>query len=375
MKLQKEATLTCKYYVMRAEMTEEEFLRSAYVMLSAHPNTPLDVLSITTLGEVKKEYYYFAYLKADANVSYSAMVGKDREVKYTDSYGKKQTKTVTDWQPITGAAVREGEAVSALWWEGYESFLSYEYDGFAYLLRRDNFLSIYSPDNVGADIYQMIRNGAIADSAYAEWGEEDFETEAPCEVSVSDLNELRKACVRGAAEQIERHLTGDRIANYDYTGSVCEEKQLESWVAPYYYVEASYGEQKAVLSAVANNCFHAVGVAPLGGKDEVKKEVNRRTKRWLWLSVWASAGCALLSLVLSFFLNLPWLYWLLFGMAAVCAVVYLVVKIVVTKTVKTESKDEKKRRLNEFLQKKGMRECSDEEFEKSIDAHGFRKLK
>ena len=95
------------YTAVKKEFNEVDFLRKAYLTISANASTPEDVLS-SKFSKVQSTHENYLILDGDANINFTATIGYDRKEEYTEynsSTGKfdKKTRTVTDWQAYSGA--------------------------------------------------------------------------------------------------------------------------------------------------------------------------------------------------------------------------------------------------------------------------------
>ena len=190
MKSDKEVTFTA----VKKEFDETAFLRNTLISISADASTPEDILD-SEFDTTECFYENYLIVEGEANLNYTASIGYDRKVEYTEynSTSKqyvKKTKTVTDWQAYSG--MHSGNYVRAVLNEnelGYPDTFSFH-------------LSCANTENI------------------VEWDKVDFEAEAPKNPSAEAVN-FAKERIRSACQaEAERALPGDRYKDFTANGTV-----------------------------------------------------------------------------------------------------------------------------------------------------------
>ena len=236
------------FYALPKLSDTKTFLANAITALALDKETPEDIISASTFEPVKTEYRHYLISNGTANMSYSATVGYDYKVTYTEySNGKpvQKTKTETKWEPFSGTHV--GDYKKAVPNDNGETS-----DAAVYL------------------IHNNVNNEAV------ELSQVNFETQtpnAPCKESI----ELVKSAIKYAAERdCEASLPGHRHKQFNCHGTVALH-EVECHVAPQNILTYKYKNETNKLYAHTFSTYTVSGTK-VNAKAETLGELEEKIK-------------------------------------------------------------------------------------------------
>lgn len=183
------------YVKAKDKVDSFEFTRNALIDLAKNGCTPADIFE-SDFDNVKTETDSFLVISGNVNVSYSASIGYDKQIRetvYDKTTGKYEEKkrTVTDWQPLSGNKTIYKTGVATL---------SSSADK---IIQAERFLSGYF-DNIRFEPY-----------------ENDDNIQPPVKPTGGDFASAEQMACEDAEYDCEMSLPGDRYSNYNAT-SVCD---------------------------------------------------------------------------------------------------------------------------------------------------------
>ncbi|MDE7330467.1 MAG: hypothetical protein K2N30_05225 [Clostridia bacterium] len=317
--------VTVRYAVIKDEVAQSEFERSAFIDLTKNPVTPADILE-AEFEETEKVFRFLASVRCDTEVTYSASVGYDREEKYEEyNSSKKQyetkTRTVTDWKPHSGnrkATLCEYVDIET------EKALSYSLKN----VKKQNILG---------------------------YPNEELQTPAPRIPTRGALKAGEYSCLGSLKYQCKSNLPGDRYENFSASGNA---KAIESAsiVVSQYALPYKYGGKKY--------CVHGFAAGETYSTDEtVNVSYNNADaigKKTFIYSV-AALVCALVSCIISLAVRNTAAVCVLFVLSLASFVTFKVMNVVIRNKAVNSQKEIKIDKLKKLLAKRGLAELSETE--------------
>ena len=260
---------SAQYYIINRERTlDDEFRREAYVALTEDRRTPVDVSNgvFDYIGEGVEQYIE---VDAVANITYSATVGYDYQVQYTevDSNGNRHTKTKTEtrWEPFSGSLIKDSTV-----YVGNDEH-SFRQKSFEHALKSANIGSV------------VPYNGTQAVDV------------APLPPERSAIEDAKKTCIDRAESEAKRSLPGDHYRDFHASGSATV-KSVNSYAAPTQDSLLNYKDTDYLCQSFAFGSFVLDGDVP-DDSNSIHKAVEKRTTPFLIASLALAAVTLLLSII------------------------------------------------------------------------------
>ena len=258
---------SANYYTIKPERTlRDEFIREAYISLAKQRITPVDI-SDSKFDVVKDSVEQYIEVDSTANITYSATIGYDRQVEYTDydSTGRavRKTKTVTDWKPFSGSLVKENVI-----FVGNDDKSTLEGD-FEYALKSAQSSSVIPYDGTSkVNVAPLPPNPNVVEAAKL--------------LSIEDAKFSAKA-----------NLPGNHCKDFHAAGSATV-NSVNSYTAPRQGAKYTYGARHYECSSFAFGNFRMHGTCPDDSKS-IHTLVEKKTNPLLWTSL----ALAILTLIMT----------------------------------------------------------------------------
>lgn len=258
---------SANYYTIKPERTlRDEFIREAYISLAKQRITPVDI-SDSKFDVVKDSVEQYIEVDSTANITYSATIGYDRQVEYTDydSTGRavKKVKTVTDWKPFSGSLVKENVI-----FVGNDDKSTLEGD-FEYALKSAQSSSVVPYDGTSkVNVAPLPPNPNVVEAAKL--------------LSIEDAKFSAKA-----------NLPGNHCKDFHAAGSATV-NSVNSYTAPRQGAKYTYGARHYECSSFAFGNFRMHGTCPDDSKS-IHTLVEKKTNPLLWTSL----ALAILTLIMT----------------------------------------------------------------------------
>ena len=239
---------SAEYYTIKRERTlNDEFIRGAYVAMTQDRKTPIDI-SDGEFDHVNESNEQYIEVDSTANITYSATVGYDYKVTYTeyDSQGKpvKRTKTETEWKPFSGSHVTQSTV---------------------YVGNDDN--------SNRASAFNRAVNHAEPGSIMPYDGTNS--SVAPLTPNPASIEEAKQSAISQAESEAERSLPGDRHKDFRASGSATV-NSVKSYSAPTQDAVFKYKEEEHFCTAFAFGPFMLGGTSP-DDSDSIHQVVKEKT--------------------------------------------------------------------------------------------------
>ena len=285
------------FYALPELVSSQDFLSNALCELALDKETPEDIIDNSEFSPVDTQYRQYLIASGTANMSYSATVGYDYKVTYTEYVnGKPQqkTRTETKWEPFSGTLT----------------------DDYTQAVANDDDAETSDPS--GYLFSYGIMNEAV------ELSKVDFATEQPSAPTQNTIADATSTIKRAAERDCERSLPGHRHQQFCCSGSV-KLDSMECHVAPQHILEYKYKEQSKKLYAhTFSTCL--VRGEKINAKKETANEIEEQIKLFNFLAL----GLMLLSIIVS--LTAPFTFLVvIFGLLGIGSFVFLEVYRSLTK--------------------------------------------
>ena len=239
---------SAQYYTIKRERTlNDEFIRGAYVAMTQDRKTPIDI-SDGEFDHVNESNEQYIEVDSTANITYSATVGYDYMVTYTDydSQGKpvKRTKRETEWKPFSGSHVTQSTV---------------------YVGNDDN--------SNRASAFNRAVNHAEPGSIMPYDGTNS--RVAPLSPNPASIEEAKQNAISQAESEAERSLPGDRHKDFRASGSATV-NSVKSYSAPTQDAVFKYKEEEHFCTAFAFGPFMLGGTSP-DDSDSIHQVVKEKT--------------------------------------------------------------------------------------------------
>ena len=238
-----------RYYTIKRERTlNDEFIREAYVSMAKNVKTPIDISDgeFTVVEENNEQYLE---VDSTANITYSATIGYDYEVHYTDydSQGKpiQKTKTETEWKPFSGSLVKQS--------------------------------TVYVGNNessVRTTAFDLALNYAEPGSVVPYDGTNSVEA-VPLIPNHSAIKSAREVSVLKAESEARSSLPGNRYKDFRASGSATIHS-VSSYSAPTQDALLKYNEREFPCTAFAFGPFLLGGIIP-DDSNSIHQVVRKKT--------------------------------------------------------------------------------------------------
>lgn len=239
---------SAQYYTIKRERTlNDEFIRGAYVAMTQDRKTPIDI-SDGEFAHVNESNEQYIEVDSTANITYSATVGYDYRVTYTeyDSQGKpvQRTKTETEWKPFSGSHVTQstvyvGNDANSKRASAFNRAVNHAEPG-----------SIMPYDGTNSSVAPLSPNPSAVESAKVE-------------------------SLERAKFEAERSLPGDRHKDFRASGSATV-NSVKSYSAPTQDALFKYKEEEHFCTAFAFGPFMLGGTSP-DDSDSIHQVVKEKT--------------------------------------------------------------------------------------------------
>ena len=261
---------SAQYYTIKRERTlNDEFIREAYVAMTQDRKTPIDI-SDGEFDLVKESNEQYIEVDSTANITYSATVGYDYMVTYTDydSQGKpvKRTKRETEWKPFSGSHVTQSTV---------------------YVGNDDN--------SNRASAFNRAVNHAEPGSIMPYDGTNS--SVAPLSPDPSAVESAKVESLERAKVEAERSLPGDRHKDFRASGSATV-NSVKSYSAPTQDAVFKYKEEEHFCTAFAFGPFMLGGTSP-DDSDSIHQVVKEKTNP-LFIASLSLLGVLIVLIIVAF---------------------------------------------------------------------------
>ena len=294
---------SAQYYAIKRERTlRDEFIRGAYVDLASDPITPVDIDN-AEFGTVEEDVEQYILVDSTASVTYSATIGYDYKVTYTeyDSQGKpvQKTKTETEWKPYSGSLVKD-----SICCVGNDDNSIHE-DQFDCILQETNSSSIVPYTGSTAEV-------------------------APLSPSESSVEVAKCRSVENAKYEARNSLPGDRHKDFHASGSA-RVNSINSYSAPVQKAKYAYNSKSYKGASFAFGPFALIGKCP-DDSGSVHKVVQKKSAPLLSASL-LTAIVSLIMTIVACFVDFDGLDLLASFLPAGIAVILMITSIIVIKAM------------------------------------------
>ena len=330
---------SAKYYTIKRERTlRDEFVRGAYIDLTSDPKTPVDV-SNGEFDIVQDNNEQYLKVDTTSNLTYSASVGYDYQVQYTevDSNGNKHTKTKTEtkWEPYSGSLIKDLDIYVG---NDEHSVRPIE---FGLILENTDMNSIVPGYGTTSDV-------------------------APLPPKQDSVEQAKKISLSLVEDEAKKTLPGDRYSDFHASGSATV-KGISSYSAPTQDALFKYNDESHYCTAFAFGPFALGGDAP-DDSNSIHKTIEKKTKPF-FITLLALAGFNLLMLIIACtcYLNEQHLVatsipiWVMFAMV----IATIVIKNLLYKKVINKLQHEKVARTSERLEALNLAPMTEQEIERA----------
>ena len=299
---------SANYYTIKRERTlNDEFIREAYVAMTQDRKTPIDI-SDGEFAIVKESNEQYIEVDSTANITYSATVGYDYKVTYTDydSQGKpvQKTKTETEWKPFSGSHVTQSTV---------------------YLGNDET--------SVHVAAFDVALNCAEPGSVVPYDGTDTTEA-APLPPNPASIEKAKRNVISNAEIEAERSLPGDRHKDFHASGSATV-NSVKSYSAPTQNALFKYKEEEHFCTAFAFGPFMLGGTAP-DDSDSIHQVVKEKTNP-LFIASLSLLGVLIALIVVAFTCPVGFVGALLSILVPACVMLaMLIASIAVTKSLYTK---------------------------------------
>ena len=318
--------LPISYFALPKQVDEKEFYAEVLTEIALDRNTPDDIFISGTFSPVKTEYRQYLLALGDADMSYSATVGYDRKVTYTEySNGKavQKTKTVTDWKPFSGT--RKGTYTGCVKNDATKD---------------PNCITIST-----ASMYELF------DAKHAvSMDKVSFKTTEPKTPTEATIHSAQLSVEASAHYACKSSLPGDRHRDFHCDGTTLL-KRLSSHVAPLYVLDYKYQGTSYSYCGHSSKTKHYEGKMP-SAKKEIASEIENTPL--VTTFNFLTFGLLLASIIISFVAPI-WLIILAGVLAITSFVVLCVVRKRTTDTIYQQKALLKKQTLIKHLKQKGIK--------------------
>ena len=261
---------SAQYYTIKRERTlNDEFIRGAYVAMTQDRKTPIDI-SDGEFAHVNESNEQYIEVDSTANITYSATVGYDYMVTYTDydSQGKpvKRTKRETEWKPFSGSHVTQSTV---------------------YVGNDDN--------SNRASAFNHAVNHAEPSSIMPYDGTNS--SVAPLTPNPASIEEAKRNAISQAESEAERSLPGDRHKDFRASGSATV-NSVKSYSAPTQDAVFKYKEEEHFCTAFAFGPFMLGGTSP-DDSDSIHQVVKEKTNP-LFIASLSLLGVLIVLIIVAF---------------------------------------------------------------------------
>ena len=237
------------FYALPKLHDSKYFLTRALEKLASDDETPEDIISNSEFAPVKTVYCNYVIGKGTAELTYSATVGYDYKVKYTDydSSGRpvQKTKTETKWEPFSGNHV--GDYVKAISNDEAETSNP---SGYKFLVER---------------VDEAVEMSLV-----------DFETPTPNAPTQQSISDVKDAILYAGRYDCEKALPGNRHKQFNCNGTV-KLHSLECHVAPQHVLTYKYnGEERKLHAHTFSSCCVEGDI--VNAKKETTNEIEEKIK-------------------------------------------------------------------------------------------------
>ncbi|MBQ7327710.1 MAG: hypothetical protein IJX00_01940 [Clostridia bacterium] len=340
---------TSNYHIVKSNISEEEFLKEAYLAIAMDEQSPIDVLT-ANFSPVTCSYSQFMVIDAYYVGAYSAIVGVDHKEQYNDLEkvydGVSKTwklnkvvkeRTVTDWQPFTG--------------------------------------------NISVNKLSCVKLGEKDDDKACDYFIKDLETlKAKGEIENLDKqqsslntqilsftqNDINLTIKKGEiATNNDVCLPGDKYKDYDIKISHTI-NSIDYYLVPEYILEYKYREDKCKISSFKYD-LRILGTVPDITKN-VKKDISRKTKPYAISSLISSIVVLLFSLISLFVIHKTSLIWINI-ILIIASITFFTVYHIKNKKIEYKIKDDiyhaKLENLKTFLNQKQLPPLTEDELKRA----------
>ena len=308
------------FYKVKADKSEKTFIKDVYHSLAEHEDTPIDIFDYKFYPTTTEEKTVVAY-RGNVHLTYSVMIGIDREVMYVED-GKRKYKTVTDWHPMSGThegnyivGIRDGDVT-------YSETLSDEnrYAGY-----------FEHAVETAKKIEEFDGEGVVLTQKNAEAGKE--------------------ALIEKAALACRYGLSGNHVSDFKYSATV-DLKEIRGYVIPEYsvaYKEDEESEKTYVASAFAAGDDFVYGECP-----DDTRNINAYTTISNLKFTIPSIAFLLASIIVSLVVNNATVMYVVGILAIAFFVFSVLIANRIRKNVIKKNIEIKKTKMEELIQEQGL---------------------
>lgn len=309
------------FYALPELTNSQDFLSEALAELALDKETPEDIIDNSEFSPVDTQYRQYLIASGTANLSYSATVGYDYQVTYTEYVNgkpQKRTRTETKWEPFSGThtgdytrAVANGDDAETSDPSGY--------------------LTCYELNNEAVEISKV-----------------DFATETPSAPDKETISNANQAIKTAAEVQCENSLPGHRHRQFSCSGSV-KLNSMECHVAPQHILDYKYRDESKKLYAHSfSSCL--VRGSMVNTKKETANEIEQSIKLYNIIAL----ALMIASIIVSLTVPLTFIV-VIFGVAAIGWFIFLeVMRAKTRKAIYKKKRLTKLKAVIKYLKGKGM---------------------